>query len=233
MGLDGGVETGGRAIGVSDWVYEQLRERILTGAYGPGERLRQSAVADQFEVSQTPVREALARLASDGLVQLQPRRGAVVSALSLKEIDEVYELRELLDPYVARKAVVAGSDEQLAAIAAANQSCSMPNLGASELFERNRIFHRAIYEACGSTRMLQLFESLWHSVTAVRMFDVYVSDPDELEQMKKEHAAITEALLARDADRAEEVVREHIAAARRDLLALLTEHIERVQPEEA
>ncbi|MEZ5074213.1 MAG: GntR family transcriptional regulator [Solirubrobacterales bacterium] len=100
---DGGEIGAGRAVGVADWVYSQLREGILLGEFKPGERVRQSVVAERYNVSQTPVREALARLASDGLVQLQPRRGAVVNSLSPKEIDEIYELRELLDPYVARR----------------------------------------------------------------------------------------------------------------------------------
>lgn len=232
MASDGGAAGADRAIGVADWVYEQLREGILAGELKPGERVRQSAVAKRFSVSQTPVREALARLASVGLVELQPRRGAVVNSLSPKEIDEVYELRELLDPYVARKAAVAASDEELRAIVDAAEACKEPNLTPVELFHRNRSFHRAIYEGCGNSHMIALFESLWDSVTAVRMFDIYASDPEELEQMGHEHDAISEALVARDANRAEAVVREHIAAARRDLLALLDELSDGTDPAE-
>lgn len=180
-------------------------------------------VAERYNVSQTPVREALARLASDGLVQLQPRRGAVVNSLSPKEIDEIYELRELLDPYVARKAAIAASNKELEEIVAAADASGGPDLTPLELFERNRAFHRAIYECSGNRRMVSLFESLWESVTAVRMFEIYVSDPAELEQMADEHAAIAQALVDRDVDEAERLVREHIGTARRDLLALLDE----------
>ena len=224
---DGGEIGADRAVGVADWVYSQLREGILLGDFKPGERVRQSVVAERYNVSQTPVREALARLASDGLVQLQPRRGAVVNSLSPKEIDEIYELRELLDPYVARKAAIAASGEELEQIAAAADASGGPDLTPLELFERNRAFHRVIYECSGNSRMVSLFESLWESVTAVRMFEIYVSDPAELEQMADEHAAIAQALIERDVDKAERLVREHIGTARRDLLALLDE-----QPDE-
>lgn len=221
MPSGGGENGGNRAVGVTEWVYERLRQGILAGEFKPGERMRQSAVAERFEVSQTPVREALARLASDGLIELQPRRGAVVNSLSPREIEEIYELRRVLDPYVARRAATEASDADLRRIAAAAEACAEEGLDAVELFDRNRSFHRAIYEACGNNRMIQLFETLWDSVTAIRMFEVYVSDPEELGRMNSEHAAITAALLERDADAAERLVREHIGDAQRDLLGLL------------
>jgi DNA-binding GntR family transcriptional regulator len=217
---------------VGDWVYQRLREGILLGDFQPGERMRQSDVAEHFDVSHTPVREALARLASDGLVTLHPHRGAVVNSLSPQEIDEIYELREVLDPYIARKTTEQASDEHLDAIHAAAQACAEPDLSSTELFERNRLFHLALYEGCGNQRMVQLFESLWDSVTAIRMFDVYVSDAEELAKMNREHAEISRAVAARDGKRAAELVRQHIAAARRDLLELLARRSSEEQPQE-
>lgn len=218
LGRDG---AGTRTPRVADWVYKSLRESILVGDFEPGERMRQSDVAEHFDVSHTPVREALARLASEGLVILQPHRGAVVNSLSPREIDEVYELRELLDPYVARRTAVTASEEQLETIRAAAAACAEPDLSSTELFERNRRFHQALYEGCGNRRLLQLFDSLWDSVTAIRMFDAYVSDSDEVAKMNREHAKIAEAVSARDAERCARLVHEHIATARQDLLDLL------------
>lgn len=222
MGLSGeAVESDRNTPRVADRVYSRLRESILVGDFEPGERIRQSEVADHFVVSHTPVREALARLASDGLVTLQPHRGAIVSHLSPSEIDEIYELRELLDPYVASRAALVASESQIAKIRKNAEAGVDAGLSPSELFETNRRFHLAIYEACGNQRMVLLFESLWNSVTAIRMFDVYAQDPDEMATMNTEHQAIAEALAARDADRSFELVKRHVSAARRDLLALL------------
>lgn len=221
MGLRGEALDVGRTPRVADRVYTRLRESILQGEFEPGERMRQSEVAEHFDVSQTPVREALARLANDGLVTLQPRRGAVVNRLSPAEIDEVYELREVMDPYVAAKAAVVASSDQLDRIAATAESGLAPDLTSSELFEINRLFHQSIYEASGNHRMVQLFDWLWNSVTAIRMFDAYIADPDELARMNREHMEIAQALSARDGELARERVHGHIAAARRDLLELL------------
>lgn len=217
----GGGDAGTRTLRVGDWIYKRLREGIVLGDFTPGERLRQTDVAEHFDVSQSPVREALTRLAADGLVTLQPHRGAVVNSLSRSEIDDVYELREVLDPHVVRRTAKRASDEELEAIREAATKGAEPGTSSTELFERNRLFHLALYKPCGNRRMVQLFESLWDSVTAMRMFDVYASDPEELAKMDREHREIAEAVCARDGERAARLVHQHIASARRDLLELL------------
>jgi DNA-binding GntR family transcriptional regulator len=215
-----------RSLRVGDWVYKRLREGILLGDFVPGQRLRQSEIADRFEVSQTPVREALGRLASDGLVTLQPHRGAVVNRLSGREIDEIYELREVLDPHVAGRAATCASEPQIKAIRAAAEACAEAGISATELFDRNRLFHRALYEACGNRRMIQLFRWLWDSVTAIRMFDVYASDEAGLERMNREHREIAEAIAAHDSELAADLVRSHTATARAEILGLIPEGLD-------
>jgi len=210
-----------RSLRVGDWVYQRLREGIILGDFQPGERLRQSDVAERFEVSQTPVREALGRLAADGLVTLQPHRGAVVNSLSSREIDEIYQCRELIDPYVARLAAESASPAQVKAIHAAAEACAEPGIGPTELFERNRGFHLAIYEACGNRRMTQFFRLLWDSVTAIRMFDAYATDQRALDKMTAEHRAIASAIAAGDAATAADLVLDHTVDARRDVLGLI------------
>lgn len=202
---------------VADLVYAQLREQILAGELRAGARLRQVELAERFEISQTPVREALARLASDGLVALRPRRGAEVVALSPREVEEVYELRALIEPYAVARAAELASDEQLAAI---RRLAEVPDgLTPRELFERNRRFHRALCESAGNRRLLHVIDGLWSSVTAVRMFDAYATRGafDE-EAMAAEHQAIADAVARRDGATAAELARRHITGARRDLL---------------
>jgi len=226
MGVGEASIKGIRGSRIADRVYARLRERILLGEVEPGERITQSEVAEKLEVSHTPVREALAMLASDGLVTLQPHRGAIVNRLSPTEIDEIYEVREVLDPYVAAKAAVVATDQQLRAIEDAAETGAQEALSPSDLFEINRRFHLSIYQACGNQRLILISDSLWNSVTAIRMFDAYVDDPDEISKMNSEHAVIAEALVARDSDLAAELVRKHISDARSELIQLTKQEVE-------
>jgi DNA-binding GntR family transcriptional regulator len=90
---------------LAEWVSAQLREAILNGSLKPGERIRQEAVATQYGTSRIPVREALRQLASEGLVSLVPDVGARVARLDLNELDEIYKLREQLEPLTIRESV--------------------------------------------------------------------------------------------------------------------------------
>lgn len=207
---------------MADIVHQQLREQILAGALEPGTRLRQVELAERFEISQTPVREALARLASEGLVVLRPRRGAEVVALTPRQIEETYELRALIEPYAAQRTAELASDEHVAAI---RELAEVPSdASPRDLFERNRRFHRSLCEGADNSRLLQVIDMLWSSVTAVRMFEAYAGDGrEEVRVMADEHRAIAQAIADRDGARAADLVRRHIDAARDELLARLDE----------
>lgn len=207
---------------IADEIYEDLYAEIMSGQLAPGDRLRQVDLAERFETSQTPVREAIARLASEGIVDLRPHRGAEVAKLSRREIREVYDLRLLLEPHaVGLTAELAGKEEaaRIAALAEPDPSVT----SELELFERNRRFHHALYEPCGNRRLVQILDSLWSSVTAVRMFELYAARPDEVAAMHDEHRAIAEAVAARNGTKASALLRAHLAVAQDELLALLGE----------
>ncbi len=95
-------------------VYDALRAAILHGELAPGTALRETALAEQFHVSRTPVREAIRRLEAEGLVRVEPRRGAVVSELALDELDEIYDIRSALETLAATRAVTRISARELA-----------------------------------------------------------------------------------------------------------------------
>src|SRR5215211_5453414 len=98
---------------IASMTVEALRERILRGDYPEGEPLRQDALADELGVSRIPVREALRQLEAEGLVTFNPHRGAVVSTLSLSEIDELFELRADIETDLLRRAIPKTTAEQL------------------------------------------------------------------------------------------------------------------------
>lgn len=209
---------------LADHVYSTLRQAILAGELQPGERLRQEQLRASFAVSASPVREALNRLASDGLVSLIPHRGATVVELSVHEIDEIYEVREALDPYAARLVAARASDAELDEILRLQQACERDAAGSPrERFESNRRFHRSLYVPSRNEKLIETLDWLWDSFTAVRMFETYITHADDVQTMHAEHAAIAVAMLARDGRGAAALVRRHVVAARRDLRSLLAE----------
>src|SRR5437762_8309628 len=98
---------------VTDWVYEELKSAIVDLRLAPGDPLREATLADQLGVSKTPIREALTRLEQEGLVETTSFKGAVVSGYSSADLEEIYELRELLEGAAARAAATSASEETL------------------------------------------------------------------------------------------------------------------------
>lgn len=207
---------------LNDRICHAIREGILSGRLKPEERLRQDFLAREYGTSATPVREALNRLASEGLVRLIPHRGAVVASMSVSDIDEIYEVREALDPHAARLTVRRAADEALADILRLAEQCARQRgRDAQVRFENNRLFHRALYVSCGNQRLIDTLDWLWDPFTAFRMFEAYISRASDVDRMNQEHLEIAHAALARDGRRVDVLVRRHIVAARQELIQLV------------
>jgi DNA-binding GntR family transcriptional regulator len=217
------VRGSGGGARIADWVYDSIRQGILEGQLPPGHRLRQNEVAGEFRVSHTPVREALARLASEGLVTLRPRRGAEVNSIDLSDVADIYAIRQLLEP-----AALALSMERSALVPTEALGAAQPPSGrrsALELFDHNRRFHRLLSSGCGNKRMISTLESLWDSVTAARMFEAYASNEAEIARSNAEHLAIATAIADSDTREAVRLLEAHLGSARNDLLELV-KHME-------
>jgi DNA-binding GntR family transcriptional regulator len=196
-------------------VQRAIASAIASGRLRPNERINQERLASELGVSRTPVREALRWLERDGLVRLVARRGAFVSAFDARDVDDIYEMRELLEPpAVGRAAVratradVAGVRRLLAAMERAWRS------NVNRAFDLNRSFHQALCEQCGNRLLLNVLQQVWSHQSAVRIFTFAQEASVTLEERTNaEHRAIVEAFAARDAARAEDLVRRHIVAA--------------------
>jgi DNA-binding GntR family transcriptional regulator len=152
---------GYRSIG--DMVYDVLREALISGAFSPGERLRQEALATAIGVSRLPVRAALVRLEAEGLVEFHPRRGYVVQSLTHSEITEIYELRGLLESYALRKSMSTMTPERVARLRELAAELDVEEEG--DLFLDKRIaFYRELYDADNAPRTTELIEGLRSSV---------------------------------------------------------------------
>jgi len=152
---------GYRSIG--DMVYDVMREAILSGAFSPGERLRQEALATAIGVSRLPVRAALVRLEAEGLVEFHPRRGYVVQKLTHREITEIYELRGLLETYALRKSMSTMTPERVARLR--DLAAALDEEAEGEQFLDKRVlFYRELYDAANAPRLTEIIEGLRSSV---------------------------------------------------------------------
>jgi DNA-binding GntR family transcriptional regulator len=209
---------------ISQQVYERLRREVLTGSLGPGRWLRELELAGTLGVSRTPVREAVRRLAQEGLLELSPNRGVRVRSITLEEMVDVYRVRELVESAAAAAAArhrthddVARLHDLLAAIAA------IPAEDAALHIETDDAFHESIALAARSAALLDVVRLLNRRVTRVK---ILTRDTNASAGTREQHRAIVDAIAAGDAAEAEAAMRRHIATYR-DLLAQRLGHASR------
>ncbi len=193
----------------SDIVCAMLRELIISGELSAAEPLRQRDLAARFGVSQTPVREALRRLESEGLVVNDPHKGATVAVSRQGIVQENSLIRAALEPLGARLAADAITEEQLEDLRRLNDEMTALADGGDpgHYGELNRRFHFAIYESAASPMLLSMMRLLWQAMPA----GPRVSRPHA--ESARQHQELIEALAAGDGDRAADITREHILSS--------------------
>ena len=199
-------------------VTDRIRGAILDGTFKPNERLNQAELAERLNVSRIPTREALRTLEGESLVKFYPHRGAVVSAMSPEEIEEVYEMRIWLEISAAQRAVKRIDERQLQKVRVLEgqtAKATEPELWLS----LNSRFHEAIYEASGWIRLLSVIGMLRNLTTPY--MQMYVSHQFNRDRANCEHAEILEALEVRDTIGLKAVLRRHLGDACQGILAYL------------
>ena len=202
--------------GAAAVAYERLRKAITEGTLSGGTRLKETELAERLGVSRTPIREAIRRLHSDGLVELHHNRGAIVPHWTSDDLNQSYALRALLEGYGARLAAINATEEDLAQLReVAGQMASLTGETTEELDKiqgLNRVFHDAILRAGGDRRLTDMVTSLAEVSIVRRTFRQY--SQVELERSMHHHAELVEAIGEGDANWAESVMRAHVQAAR-------------------
>lgn len=201
-------------------VYDHLRTEILEGRLEPGAELIEVALADQLGVSRGPLREAIGRLAAEGLVTVIPRRGAVVRSLSKEEFLELYQVREALERAAVQLAVPRLSDEQFEKLAALNEEMEAHAAGneVEAFFEANLAFHARLFEASGNGKLEELYRQLLGQLGRYRLRSLTLRG--NLKRSVSEHKAILRAARRGDAERAAQLMAEHIRVPQRRAMAL-------------
>jgi len=208
-----------KTIPVRKKVYEYLKTAILTGLIGPKERLGEEYLAEMLSVSRTPVREALYKLESEGLIQPLATRGFIVSGDSKEEVEELFEIRAILEGYALRiisESVTEKSRQQLGGYiekaAAALQAQQM-----NEVFKWNTRFHDTIHELVfAKVRLYRMIVDMRKQVLRYRKDTL--QSPEGVKRTIDGHRKILLALQLKDSDLCERTMREHIMQAKVDAL---------------
>lgn len=191
-----------------EFARETLRKAILDGSLPGGTRLVQAEIAAELGISTTPVREALRDLATEGLIFLDPHRGAVVRTLDLNEVREIYELRIALEPLMIRRMIGNISDE---AFERAQQLAEEMDTekDPSTWVDLNREFHSLFAEPEGTSRLSGILASLRDSAAAYVSLSLDAR-PQQMVDANDEHRQLIDAYVNRDVDRAIEITLAHL-----------------------
>jgi DNA-binding GntR family transcriptional regulator len=216
------IATGPGVENLTLWqrVYEHLRMAILEGVLEPGAELTEVALAEQLGVSRGPLREAIGRLAAEGLVTVSPRRGAVVRSLSKEEFLELYQVREALERMAMQLAAPRLTDEEFDGLTALNEEMAA-HAAANKVeafFEANLAFHARLLEASGNEKLQELYRQLLGQIGRYRLRSLTLRG--NLQRSVSEHKTILRAARRGDAERAAQLMAEHIRVPQRRAMAL-------------
>lgn len=202
-------------------IVDRLRQEILAGSYPAGSQLRQDALAQTYQVSRIPVREALFQLEAEGFVRIVPHKGAIVSGLSLDEINDVFELRKLLEPRLLASSVPALTAEDFDA-AAGMEAAFEEAMQAGDISRwgvLNADFHLALYARATQPRTLSIVAGLLQ--TSDRYTRLQLQRSSSIERARAEHNELIRLSREGALKEACRLLLDHIELVRRDLIAFL------------
>jgi DNA-binding GntR family transcriptional regulator len=208
---------------IRDQIYEAIQQSIVNNSYKPGEELQIDRLAEEFGVSTTPIREALIRLESSGLVQLIPNKGARVTAFREEDIRDTWEVRKLLEPYAAGLTAEQDLSQEIQEL---NSAFDMLERGSQDgnLYIQSDIqLHELLYSHLSNELLKETLHNILQRSMRMRYFaeDVSKMHDQVVQEVIIEHKRILQALTARDREKTVEAVRRHIEnGERRALLAI-------------
>ena len=204
-------------------VCEHIREAIFNGVFAPGERLMEIQMADEMGVSRTPVREAIRKLEMEGFVVMIPRRGTYVSNMSIKDINDVYEIRISLDTLAAGLAAERISDEELEELQRllVKVGHAIEENDMAKVVEADIEFHDVLYRASRNERLRNIINNLREQITVIR--GVSMRYPGRLKDTQEEHRRLVESIAARNVEKSQEAARIHLENAERTLMIAMSE----------
>jgi len=192
-------------------ILETIREAILKGSLKPGEKVAEPELAERFGISRTPIREAFRQLESEGYLTVIPRKGAVVTSLSERDVEEFYAIKSILEGYAARIAAEQLTDRDIERLEGINNRLEqLARDGDVKTFFRvHNEFHELFIRAAGNEKLFDLISHLMMKFNRPRMASLAL--PGRMEISVQEHHKIIEAFKSHDGERADNLVRKTAA----------------------
>lgn len=195
-------------VSLAERAYDEIRRMIIRLDLAPGDVVRESDLQATLDMSRTPIREALQRLARDHFVTVIPRRGMLVSSIEFDELAMLYETRAIMEPYAARLATRCGKQADWDEMADVLAETALPSKKPHELLELDRQCHEIIWRASGNRFLTATLDVLY--AQSDRLWHMYLSDVHDMGHAVEEHASIHASLVAGDADRVAELIEGHV-----------------------
>jgi len=193
---------------VSDKVYRWIKNAIINGDLKPGERIIQENLTKYLNVSRTPIRDALQRLSAEKLVILTPFHGAEVFALSKKCLDEIYEVRLIMETYAVQKACDLITEEDIAELHSINEQISKSKSSIASCMDLDRRFHSLICMIAGSDYVMEVLTAVWDKSDPYK--SIFYTLPGSINRAVDEHQAMLTNLRSGDKNALAESVRIHL-----------------------
>ncbi len=205
---------------LKDKAYQIIRNKIVTCEMMPGSVVDQNALVNEIGVSKTPVREAVNALEMEGLLVVMPRRGVIVSPISVGDIDQIYTVREVVEPLVARLSTSLADREKLEEF---HRIFVQDEYEPDLIIQSDYLMHTYFVECTGNQHLIRLMSSVLSQNMRIVVLGARIQD--RLKVSNSEHANILEMMLDRDANAAEEAMRKHISSAK--MIASMVNKIQR------
>jgi DNA-binding GntR family transcriptional regulator len=198
-------------------IYEKIRENITRGKLTPGERLVEDRLAEEFKASRSPVREALRLLEAEGLITFERNRGISVTKLSIRQVDEIFELRSILESHAACLAAQKISKKGVARLIDIQAQCKLAaqNIDLPEWLKKNELFHKFFYEHCGNNILIQSIDNLKRRV--YRYYFVTITVPWHFEIYLNHHEEIIQGCEKNDGEMVKKFTSQHMETIKLEL----------------
>jgi DNA-binding GntR family transcriptional regulator len=206
-------------------IYQKITDDITFGKFAPGERIVEARLVQEFKVSRSPIREALRQLESDGLITFERNRGITITKLSIKQVDEIYSLRWLLESYAARLTAERFKKKDILYLRGLqkNLSAAAKDLDLKDWLHNNTLFHNFLSENCGNENLIQILVKLKRRV--YRYFYITVSIPGHFEAYLGHHEGMLQGCEKNDGEMAEKYMKIHLQTIKDVLIRHLKEVI--------
>lgn len=193
-------------IDLKTFAYTSIKEKLLHCDYEPGSVLNETALCEELKISRTPIREALNRLSQENLIQILPKKGILVSSITITDVREMYQARKLLEPFIVKEAGPRLTKKRLLEF---KKRCekSIPPAQGFLLGELDTNLHMYLADSCGNKFLTDTMHKLWDQNTRIQF---YSNDFTRFDSAQGEHIELLDALLDGQFDQAADIMKRHV-----------------------